>query len=93
MESINKKSKDEKDLESLTKRELDVISLVSLGYSNKKIAKTLYISEGTVKKHITNILSKLNLKSRVDAIIFANKNSYLVQYAINKSYKTNMRKD
>lgn len=93
IESINKKSKDEKDIESLTKRELDVISLISLGYSNKKIAKTLYISEGTVKKHITNILSKLNLKSRVDAIIFANKNSYLVQYAINKSYKTNMRKE
>lgn len=93
MENINKKTKDEKAIEVLTKRELDVISLISLGYSNKKIGKTLYISEGTVKKHITNILSKLNLKSRIDAIIFANKNSYLVQYAINKSYKPNMRKD
>lgn len=93
MENLNKKSDDEKFLYTLTKRELDVLSLMSQGFCNDKIGKTLYISEGTVKKHITNILSKLNLESRVDAVIFANKNSYLVQYAIDKSFKPDMRKE
>lgn len=92
MENLNRKSDDEKVLSTLTERELDVLSLINQGFSNEKIGKTLYISVGTVKKHITSILSKLNLKSRVDAIIFANKNSYLMQYAIDKSFKSNMRK-
>ncbi|NLK65796.1 MAG: response regulator transcription factor [Tissierellia bacterium] len=92
MENLNKKSDDEKLLDTLTERELDVLSLINQGYNNEKISKTLYISEGTVKKHITSILSKLNLRSRVDAVIFANKNSYLMQYAIDKSFKPNMRK-
>lgn len=92
MQNLSKKTDDEKVLSTLTERELDVLSLINQGYSNLKIGKTLYISEGTVKKHITSILSKLNLKSRVDAIIFANKNSYLIQYAIDKSFKSNMRK-
>lgn len=92
MENLNRKSDDEKVLSTLTERELDVLSLINQGFSNEKIGKTLYISEGTVKKHITSILSKLNLKSRVDAIIFANRNSYLMQYAVDKSFKLNMRK-
>lgn len=92
MENMNKKSNDEKLINSLTTREMDVLSLISQGYCNKKISKALYISEGTVKKHMTSILSKLNLNSRVDAVIFANKNSYLIQYAIDKSLKPNMRK-
>jgi two-component system nitrate/nitrite response regulator NarL len=93
IENISKKTEDERCLETLTNRELDILSLISQGYSNERISKTLYISEGTVKKHITNILSKLNLKSRVDAIVFANKNNYLIQYAINKSLKPDMRKE
>lgn len=93
MENMNKKSNDEKIINTLTARELDVLSLISQGYCNEKISKALYISEGTVKKHITSILSKLNLESRVDAVIFANKNSYLIQYAIDKSLKPDMRKE
>lgn len=92
MEKVNKKSNDEKAINTLTSREMDVLSLISQGYCNEKISKALYISEGTVKKHITSILSKLNLKSRIDAVIFANKNSYLIQYAVDKSLKPEMRK-
>ena len=93
IENISKKTEDERCLETLTNRELDILALISQGYSNERISKTLYISEGTVKKHITNILSKLNLKSRVDAIVFANKNNYLIQYAINRSLKPDLRKE
>lgn len=92
MENLNKKSDDEKALYSLTDRELDVLSLISQGLGNEEIGNTLYISLGTVKKHITSILSKLNLSSRVNAVIFANKNSYLIQNAINKSFKPDMRR-
>ena len=93
LQNLNKESDDEKALYTLTKRELDVLSLISQGFSNNKIGRALYISEGTVKKHITNILSKLNLESRTGAIIFANKNNYLLQYAIDRSIKSDMRKE
>jgi two-component system nitrate/nitrite response regulator NarL len=93
MENLNKKSEDERYLETLTNRELDVLSLISQGYSNERISKALYISESTVKKHITNILSKLNLQSRADAIVFANRNNYILQYSINKTLKPDMRKE
>lgn len=93
MERLNKESSDEKAIRSLTQRELDILSLISQGATNETISNTLYISQGTVKKHITNILSKLNIGSRVDAVIFANKNSYVLQNAIDKSYKTNLRKE
>lgn len=92
METLNKQSNDEKDLMSLTERELDLLTLIGQGYTNEEISNTLYISQGTVKKHVTNILSKLNLGSRVNAVIFANKNNYLIQNAINKFFKPDMRK-
>lgn len=91
MERLNKESDDEKAIHSLTQRELDILSLVSQGATNEAISKTLYISQGTVKKHITNILSKLNISSRVEAVIFANKNSYVLKNAIDKYYKPNIR--
>lgn len=92
MTNLNRKSNDERALNLLTERELDVLSLIGQGFNNEKISKTLYISIGTVKKHITNILSKLNLGSRVAAVIFANKNSYIIQNAIEKSFKPDLRK-
>lgn len=91
MEKLNKQSDDEKAIHSLTQRELDILSLISQGATNETISNTLYISQGTVKKHITNVLSKLNINSRVEAVIFANKNGYVLQNAIDKSYKTNIR--
>ena len=92
MENLNKRSNDEKNLASLTERELDVLSLIGQGYTNVEIGNSLYISQGTVKKHVTNILSKLELSSRINAAIFANKNNYLIQNSINKSFKADMRK-
>jgi DNA-binding NarL/FixJ family response regulator len=56
----------------LTPREQEVLRLIANGASNREIAQTLYISEGTVKNHVTNILSRLNLRDRTQAAIFAN---------------------
>ena len=58
-------------LSDLTKREKEVFSLLGSGKSNSQISKELYISEGTTKKHISSILSKLNLTNRVEAALLA----------------------
>jgi DNA-binding NarL/FixJ family response regulator len=55
----------------LTSRELEVLKLVAQGMSNKEIAAELYISENTVKNHVRNILEKLHLHSRMEAVVFA----------------------
>ncbi len=55
----------------LTDRELEVLRLVAKGLSNKEIAAELVISQNTVKNHVRNILDKLNLRSRVEAAMFA----------------------
>ncbi|MEC4987003.1 MAG: response regulator transcription factor [Oscillatoria sp. PMC 1068.18] len=60
------------ELAELTPREKEVLSLIATGASNKEIAQNLYISEGTVKNHVTNILSRLNLRDRTQAALFAN---------------------
>ena len=57
--------------EDLTNRELDVLQLLSKGNRNQEIAAALSISEGTVKFHINNILSKLGVKDRTQAVISA----------------------
>jgi two-component system NarL family response regulator len=55
----------------LTDREMEVLKLVAQGMSNREIAKNLFISENTVKNHIRNILEKLHLHSRMEAVIYA----------------------
>ncbi len=60
--------------DQLTARELEVIKLIAQGMPNKEIASTLYISEKTVKNHITNIFRKLNVEDRTQAALFAVKN-------------------
>jgi DNA-binding NarL/FixJ family response regulator len=57
--------------DSLTPRELDVLQLMVKGLSNKEIAEQLFISDKTVKIHVSNILKKLRVKSRSQAIIYA----------------------
>lgn len=54
----------------LTKAELSVVSLIADGFSNKEIAGTLFLSEGTIKNYITDILGKLNLRDRTQIAIF-----------------------
>jgi DNA-binding NarL/FixJ family response regulator len=55
----------------LTERELQVLKLVAKGMNNRDIAKALFISENTVKNHIRNILEKLQLHSRMEAVVYA----------------------
>ncbi|MBS4172975.1 response regulator transcription factor [Bacillus sp. FJAT-49736] len=58
-------------LKELTERELEVLKYLGLGLNNKEIANTLYITEGTVKNHVSNIIQKLNIRDRTQAAIFA----------------------
>jgi len=53
----------------LTPRELEVLKLVAKGLSNKEIGDALHLVEGTVKLHLTNILTKLNVSARTQAIL------------------------
>ncbi len=55
----------------LTDREMEVLGLVAQGLNNRDIARQLYISENTVKNHIRNILEKLHLHSRMEAVVYA----------------------
>jgi two-component system NarL family response regulator len=55
----------------LTEREMEVLKLVAQGMTNREIGKSLHISENTVKNHIRNILEKLHLNSRMEAVIYA----------------------
>ena len=55
----------------LTERELEVLRLVAKGMNNREIAKQLFISENTVKNHVRNLLEKLQLHSRMEAVMYA----------------------
>jgi DNA-binding NarL/FixJ family response regulator len=55
----------------LTARELEVLKLVAKGMNNRDIANELFISENTVKNHVRNILEKLHLHSRMEAVVYA----------------------
>jgi DNA-binding NarL/FixJ family response regulator len=58
-------------VEPLSEREMEILTLISTGASNKEIAKQLYIAEGTVKNHVTNILGKLSVRDRTQAVLKA----------------------
>lgn len=60
---------DEQLIEPLSAREIEILKCIAQGDSNKQIAEKLFIAEGTVKNHVTNILSKLGVKDRAQAVI------------------------
>lgn len=66
-----------KPLHLLTKRECQVLQLLSEGQSNRKIAETLVISEKTVKNHVSNILQKMNVNDRTQAVVTAIRNGWV----------------
>ncbi|MEH7072397.1 response regulator transcription factor [Neobacillus drentensis] len=70
----SKGKKEKKLLEELTKRELDVLKEIAKGKSNKEIAASLFITEKTVKTHVSNLLAKLELADRTQAALYAVKN-------------------
>jgi DNA-binding NarL/FixJ family response regulator len=55
----------------LTARELEVLQLISRGMANREIGRSLFISENTVKNHVRNMLEKLHLHSRMEAVLYA----------------------
>lgn len=73
-ESMEDYALDKEKIEWLTKRELDVLRLISKGCSNKKISDGLSISERTVKNHISHIFRKIDVEDRTQAAVFAIRN-------------------
>ena len=71
---------DKEKLESLTKRELEILKQVAEGMFNKEIANNLNISERTVKNHISNIFKKIDVSDRTQAAVFAIKNNIVKLY-------------
>jgi two-component system NarL family response regulator len=71
--AMSKKTDDRQQVPTprLTDREMEVLKLVAKGMNNRDIAKQLFISENTVKNHIRNILEKLQLHSRMEAVVYA----------------------
>ncbi|MEL6543115.1 MAG: response regulator transcription factor [Myxococcota bacterium] len=59
------------ELPSLSERELDVLRLMAGGYSNREIAKTLFLAEGTVKNYVSDVLGKLDTRDRTRAVLRA----------------------
>lgn len=72
LQSCNKPKKpaQESPLKTLTSRELEILSLISKGMSNKLIAHELSITDSTVKVHVKNLLKKLNVSSRLEAAVW-----------------------
>ena len=72
----SKRNSEHTPLETLTQREKEVLKEITNGKSNKEIASSLYITEKTVKTHVSNILSKLNLQDRTQAALYAIRNGF-----------------
>jgi DNA-binding NarL/FixJ family response regulator len=61
----------EAELRRLTERETEILRLLATGKSNSELAAKLFLGEGTIKTHVSNVLTKLGLRDRMQAVIFA----------------------
>jgi DNA-binding NarL/FixJ family response regulator len=68
---MSRSDRDQVPTPRVSARELEVLELVAYGLNNREIAKRLFISENTVKNHVRNILEKLQLHSRIEAVMYA----------------------
>jgi len=73
---------EDEHIEQLTPKEKEVLLELGMGHSNKQISQTLYITEYTVKKHVSQVLAKLDLADRTNAALYANVKG-LVTYHVN----------
>lgn len=71
------RNNDNKKIEILTRREMDVLKLLAFGMYNKEIAEQLRISERTVKNHVSNIFKKISVTDRTQAAVFAIRNNLI----------------
>mgnify|MGYP001470192221 CR=1 FL=1 len=71
MKQLNKGLSDVPVIENLTEKERQILKLLAGGFSNKEIASSIFLAEGTVKNHVSNILSKLNTRDRTRAVLIA----------------------
>ena len=71
------RNEDEEKIDSLTRRELEVLKLLDIGMYNKEVAEKLEISERTVKNHVSNIFKKLEVTDRTQAAVFAIRNNLI----------------
>ncbi len=78
IKDIKLSDKEKKSVEDfdITERELDIIKLLAEGMNNKEISQTLYLSEGTVRNYISNLLDKLDLRDRSQIVVFYYRNLY-----------------
>ena len=63
----------------LTERETEVLAQIALGRSNAEIAAELFVGEATVKTHVSNVLAKLGVRDRIQAVVFAYENGFAVR--------------
>ncbi len=59
------------ELQQLTEREVEVLRLLAGGMTNAEVANELYLGEATIKTHVSNVLTKLELRDRAQAVVFA----------------------
>lgn len=82
LESSESPFEDDGHIEQLTPKEKEVLLELGMGLSNKQISQALYITEYTVKKHVSQVLAKLDLADRTNAALYANVKG-LVTYSVN----------